>query len=218
MIDFKDKDSQVPSAIIVASLLILLGTLVFMMVVPRPAPPKAFAKEKQLATYKEQIVQAKLSLDQSQKTTAALIFRGRPEDIMARALAMLTQRAQKDQVQIVAFRPQKTIVLGGLTELPVNMQVTGPYPELLAFLNGLSAPGSHVAVSSFQVASSGDATSTVTANLNVALFAPLADTLPSPAPRTSVTRTPAARTPAAGRLIRSTPASPSAVSNAPSGR
>ena len=86
MIDFKDKDSQVPSAIIVASLLILLGTLIFM--VARPAPHASQGVRQGKATSDLQ------GADRSGKIEPRSIagdnrcphvFRGNAEDIMARA-------------------------------------------------------------------------------------------------------------------------------------
>jgi len=179
MIDFKDKDAQVPSLLIVMAIAIFIGSLAYQYLVPMPKPPGAVARQKGHETSERATEQAKLSAAKATATAEAKVFRGSPEDVMARLLAQLTTRAQKGQVLITAFRPQKTDVLTGLNELPVSLQVTGEYPALIAFLNGIEQSDSKVAVRSFLVASTGDATSTVAATIGISVYSPLSDGEPA---------------------------------------
>ena len=88
-------------------------------------------KKAQLVTETEQ---AKESAKSANAATQAQIWEGDPENVEARALAELTNHAAAGKLQMSAFRPEKTIAVNGLLEVPFNVQVAGPYLSILSFL------------------------------------------------------------------------------------
>ena len=59
MIDFKDRDAQGPSLLIVLSLLILAGTLAYSLLVPMPKAPNSFVQQKMQTTLRNATADAK---------------------------------------------------------------------------------------------------------------------------------------------------------------
>ena len=190
MINFKDRELAGPSAVIVAALVILLCTAIFYFAVPEPTvaglATKSQRNKTQLVTDTEQ---AKERAKSDEAATQAQIWEGDPENVEARALAELTNHAAAGKLQMSAFRPEKTVSVNGLLEVPFNVQVAGPYLSILSFLRSLDASSTKIALRSIQVAASGGNSSDVTATVGFSVYC--ADTTvvtPKPA-STSTTAT-----------------------------
>ncbi len=171
MINFKNRDEALPSALIVLSLLILVGALLFMLLVPKPTTAGLTkGRERSRKQLEAEIVSAKSRDMESRKAFAPRLWAGNTETITATILADLTQRANKSKLQVGAFRPQKQQALEGLTELPYSIQVAGPYPAVRSFIATLDVPNSRLALRSLQFASSDASSSAVTATLGVSAY------------------------------------------------
>jgi hypothetical protein len=187
VIDFKDPAERTPSAVMAASLLVLLATLLYMIFVPAPsAAGTAAGRERAERKLQTEITQARVRGEQMQADAARRLYQGDEQDVTARVLALLTARAEHEKVQIAAFRPQKNQPISGLIELPFSVQVVGPYPVLLTFLSSLEGPDSKIVVRSLQVADSGTGSSNVSATVGISVYCvdqtpPPA--VPSPTPR-----------------------------------
>ena len=180
MINFKDRQDVGPSAVIAASLLLLLVTLVYMVVVPKPTSAGlASGRARSLKKLRMDTANAQASGESSRARTAERLYEGDEENVTARVLAGLNGRAQRVNVQIAAFRPQKAQPIAGVVELPLTLTVTGPYPRLLAFLKTLQTADSKVVLRSVQAAAAGGATNAVTATVGVSVFC--ADSAPAAA-------------------------------------
>lgn len=171
MLNFKNRDEALPSGLIVVSLLILLGSLLYMLIVPKPTTAGLVTgRERSRKQLEDEIVKAKTRDLEARKAFAPRLWAGNTETITASVLAELTTKANKGKLQMGAFRPQKQQMLEGLTELPFSLQVAGPFPAVRAFIATLDVPNSRLALRSVQFASSDAATSAVTATLGISAY------------------------------------------------
>ncbi|HVK06202.1 MAG TPA: type 4a pilus biogenesis protein PilO [Armatimonadaceae bacterium] len=167
----KSKADVLPSVLMALSIIVLLGSLVVMVAVPKPSTAGlARGKDRSRLKVEEEIEQAKQRHKETQAAVAPRLWSGDPETVTASVLAKLTQEASGRKLQVGAFRPQKPQTLSGVTELPYSLQVSGGYPQVRGFLSTLDAPGSKLALRSIQVAAADANTSTVTATLGVSAY------------------------------------------------
>jgi Tfp pilus assembly protein PilO len=171
MIGFKNRDEGLASALILLSILILLGSLVVMLFVPKPTTAGIVAgRDRSRRTIAEEIERAKARTKEVQTAIQPRLWTGNPEAITASVLAQLTKEAAGRKLQIGAFRPQRTQELPSMMELPFSVQVSGPYPAVRSFMSSLDVPGSKIALRSLQISSSDAATSAVTATLGLSVY------------------------------------------------
>jgi Tfp pilus assembly protein PilO len=188
MLNFRNKDEILPSALIALSLLLLLATLTYMLLVPAPsAAGIAKGRERSKRQIQTEIARAKVKTAKAKEAYAARLWTGSADTILADTLARLTTRAAHHRLQMAAFRPQKAKALGALTELPCSVQVSGPYPAVVAFLGSLDAKGTQIALRSAQVTAADAATGAVTATLGLSVY--YADAAPATAPTVKTAKT-----------------------------
>lgn len=173
MINFKNREELAPSLLALASVLTLLGTLLYMVMVPPPSAA-GLAKGRNLSRIKieEEIETAKKRAAELEQTNLQRLWTGSPEAVTAAVLDTLTKQAATRSLKLTAFRPQRTQPLNGLTELPFSVQVSGPYTKVREVLSSLDAPGSRLALRSVQIASADAASSSVTATLAISAYLP----------------------------------------------
>lgn len=171
MINFKNRAEVLPSAIILCSILILLGTLGFMIFVPAPGVAgQALKNENNKRKLENDIDSAKQRTQEAKAAVAARVWSGTQDAVMASVMAKLSQRSAAGHVQISAFRPQKPVVVQNMSELPFTVQISGTYPTVLRFLNGLDTPENKMALRSIQIASADGATSAVNATAGLSVY------------------------------------------------
>ncbi len=171
MINFKDRDEVVPSTIIVISLVLLIATLIFTLVYKKPSvadlPKGQNIKTRQLIAAASD---AKARAADIQVSSQSKLWQGDPETIMAQILSQLTDRSQRAQLTMSAFRPQKSQIVSGLNELPFSVQISGPYKAILPFIQSFDTPDTKVALRSIQFASLGGDSSTVSATIALSAY------------------------------------------------
>ena len=182
LFNFKNPQEAGPSAVLLAALLILAGSLAVVLLVPTPT---VVGKEKDKAATRKQIqdqIEATQMKGQQARAQAAnRLWQGDPDTITAAVLARLTQEANGRKLKLSAFRPQRIQNLPELSELPFSVQVSGAYPSVHAFAATLDALGSKLALRSLQLASSDANSNAVTATLGISAFIPaLPSTSPTP--------------------------------------
>lgn len=168
MINFKNKDDILPSMLIVFSIIIMAGTLVFMLMVPRPSA--AGIKQTALHVYNKRIADAETSIHTARVDIAPRIWTADPDTVSASVLGLLTQQATAKGVKIGAFRPQRAQALTGITEYPFIVQVSGSYMGIRGIMKSLDASDSKVVLRSVQVSSSEDAGMEVTVTLGLSAY------------------------------------------------
>jgi Tfp pilus assembly protein PilO len=171
--NFKNPQEAGPSAVMLAALVILLGSLGYMLFVKKPTTEGiAMGKERSRKGILEQIEMAQLSGQQTRAQLSARLWQGDTDTIAAAVLAQLTQEATARKLKLSAFRPQRTQLLPELSELPFSVQISGPYPAVHAFAATLDRPSSKLALRSLQIASSDAGSDAVTATLGLCAYAP----------------------------------------------
>ncbi len=170
MITFKTKEDVLPSTLILLSIAILIGALVF-LVLPKPsAAGIAKGRERSRQQIREEIERAKEREKQARAAALTRLWTGDAETVTASVLAQVTQRANESALQMGAFRPQRVQPLEGLTELPFSVQVSGPYPAVRKFLTSFDSANSRLALRSVQIAAADGKSSAVTATLGISAF------------------------------------------------
>lgn len=169
MINFKNKDEVLPSALIVFSIVVLLGSLIALLVL-KPDSGLARGRNRSRLTIQREITLATQGTVDATVRARPRLWEGDADVVTASVLAQLTRQANQQALILTAFRPQKNQQLDGVSELPFSVQVAGSYAKVRAFVASLDAAGSKVAVRSFQFASTDGATDTVTANVTFSAF------------------------------------------------
>lgn len=184
MINFKRRDDVLPSSLILAAILMLLGTLLYMVLVPVPSTA-GLAKGRDLSRRKitKEIESAKARANELEKSNQAYLWSDTAESVTASVLENITAQARRKSLKMTAFRPQRPQTLETLTELPFSVQLSGPYPAVREVVSALNTPQSKIALRSLQMASSDGATSAVTATLAFSAYTVL--------PKKPVTKSPA---------------------------
>lgn len=171
MINFRSREDRSASILILLSILILFGSLIYVLAVPEPSAA-GMAKGRTLSRQKiEQEIEA--ITRRSQEVRAAVkrrTWQGEVESVTALVLQRLTAQANQRSLKITAFRPLKGQVIEGMTELPFSVQITGAFPNVSAMLKGLDAPDTRIALRSVQIAASDGVSSQVTATLGLSVY------------------------------------------------
>lgn len=171
-INFKNPKEAGPSAVTVAALVILAGSLAYMLLVPKPTTEGiAKGKERSRKQLLEQIEVAQASGAAARAAVASRLWQGDTDAISAAVLGQLTREAGTRKVKLSAFRPQRLQTLPELTELPFSVQISGPYPAVQGFAATLDKPNSKLALRSLQMASSDAGSNAVTATLTFSAYA-----------------------------------------------
>jgi hypothetical protein len=186
MINFKNRDEILPSILILLSIVILTGALLFMLLVPKPTTAGlANGRDRSRRQIEAETKKATERYRSAQTAVQPRLWNGTVDSVTGAVLAQLAQQAQRRSLKIGAFRPQKQQTLAGLTELPYSVQVSGPFLSVRAFLSVLDSDSSKLALRSIQIASADGKTSTVTATVGLSAYIPSVPvspgkTVPSP--------------------------------------
>ncbi len=173
LFNFKNSQEAGPSAVMLAAVVILAGSLAYMLLVREPTVAGLVkAKQRNRVQLLDQIKDSQASGEQARAKVAARLWQGDPDTITATVLAQLTKEALDRELKLSAFRPQRLVGLPELTELPFSVQISGSYPAVHAFAAALDKPSSKLALRSFQLASSDASSDAVTATLALCAYIP----------------------------------------------
>ncbi len=93
-----------------------------------------------------------------------------PEQVEPRALDIVSRVADRSRTKILGFRPQRTVLSGGLEQLPFLVTLEGSFPNILTTARDLGTRSNRLAVTSIQVASADAASDRVTATVGIVAF------------------------------------------------
>jgi hypothetical protein len=171
MISFQRREDIAPSVLMVFSILVLAGTLAYMLLVPKPSA----AQNTRAATSSRRRMVDDIAETRHQTRVARMaiqprLWHGDPEFVTATALALLTRQTEKRSLKLTSFRPDRSQEFADVTELRFDVQVAGPYAGLHSLLAAQDARGSKLVLRSVQITASQAAGSTVTASLGLSAF------------------------------------------------
>lgn len=171
MIDLKSREYQVPSVMILISILMLAGALVFMLLVPAPTSAgRVRGRELSRAKLQKEIDQMAAQIKQDNQYIRARQWQGDPEAVTARILKALTMQANQRALKLTAFRPERPTVLEGIVELPFSVHLSGDYTAVRDMVRTFDKENSTIALETVQYASADEKSSAVTSTLNLVAF------------------------------------------------
>jgi len=171
MINFKTKEDVLPSSLILFSLIAIVATVLFVVFVPAPSA-EAVRRASSLTTNEllTQILDERQQADVARSAIGPRLWKGDANHVGADVLALVTASTQQNQVKLSAFRPQRTVDLGGVIELPYTIQLSGSYAGVRAVTENIDAKNSKVVLRSIQVNASEEVAGTVTSTLGISAY------------------------------------------------
>lgn len=202
MFDFQKKEHVLPSALILLAIVAMTVAALYDILVPSPGGPAA-GHSRVMARRKlaDDMFIAKISETKAKNALEPKLWQGDPNTVAAGVLAQLTTQANRHALTLGAFRPERSVSLGIITEMPYSVQVTGPYPSIRAVLSALDAANSKVILRSVQLAASEQSSNVVSATLGVSAYL-ATDPLVAKAPQATPAPAAAKHSQAAGRGAR----------------
>lgn len=100
----------------------------------------------------------------------ARVWDAQPDELGARAMALVTGLAQQEGVKVQAFRPQRQETVSGITRYPYSTVVEGSFPKVAGLVKRLQAGGTKLALTSVQLTAADGETDMVTATVGVIAF------------------------------------------------
>ena len=138
---------------------------------PRPQDKRTDAdRAVQAAQVKDETAALNVRYDKAKDNATRFLWTENPDAIAPRALSIVTEAANKNQLKINAFRPQKPTSSPELEELHYVVAIEGRFPLVATFLKAVETPGNRLAVDLFQVTSADGATDMVTATVGLVAF------------------------------------------------
>jgi len=171
MINFRDRDDFLPSLVSVSALIVIAGTALFMVLVPKPTT--AGMSQKLLAAKKPLLTKIAIShqdTDNANQYLANRTWTGDAEQITTTSARKANDIAQKRGVKISVFRPQRDDKEDNVNVIPFLLTVDGPFPSVLAFERDLDVEENKLGISNVQISSSDPNSDHVTANINVVAY------------------------------------------------
>jgi Pilus assembly protein, PilO len=190
MINFRDRADAGPSLANLIAILVMVGTLVFMLT-PTPTTKglDKQANKQRLATR----IARKKAMDRLVETNRLIVgttWAESEELVGTESLKQITTLATKRKLKVAAFRPQRTLPLDALEAVPFTVTVEGPFTDVLGFERDVENSQTKLTVNLVQLSSSDPNSDRVTANVGVLAYlrpkppASLAE-LERPAPKKS---------------------------------
>ncbi len=173
-----------PTTVAMVVAILMLAAAFLLMVLPKPKEGLTEQKIKgdTFAAKKDESNAIKAA-DKLKPLVANQTWSGSGADIAPTVLALLSKIAAKHNVQLVSLRPQRTVVAGDLTQSAYLINLTGAFPDVLAFERELDKPDSRLAVENTQLGAADETTDNVTGTLAVEAY------MLTPAPTTTTTTT-----------------------------
>ena len=169
MIDFKNPENATPNALTLLALVILVGTLMFMLL-DKPPQSVITGQALQRREENEQILKAKIKDEQVREALAPKFWQGGSVEVTAAILGKLTMESSKYGLTMTSFRPETEKDFPGFSELQYTVQVAGPYPQVRSLLTSLDGGNEKVALGSVQIAASPNAANGVQATIGLSAY------------------------------------------------
>jgi Tfp pilus assembly protein PilO len=171
MLSFRTQKDAVASSVIVISLAAIVVLALYLAFAPQPSAA-GLAKAKRTAVEKleKEIEEAKRSQEAVAKALVSHLRAGEPDKISPALLSEVTELAQATGLKVNSFRPQRTIELGELTQLPYVLTVEGSFTSVASLLRRLEEPKRKIATTLVQINSADGASDTVTATIGMSVY------------------------------------------------
>lgn len=169
MISFRTKDDQIAAGLFILGLILLAASLIWMLIPVPSVAGIANGKGRSKIQIESDIKAQKQKNAALEAQIEPVLWVGMPEDVAPKALASITALAKARKID-VSFRPQKTVDIGGLTQIPFSVSVSGSFANAVQLLKDLQNPKHRLAVSLVQLTSADSASDSVTGTINVVAY------------------------------------------------
>ncbi|HRF59465.1 MAG TPA: GspMb/PilO family protein [Fimbriimonadaceae bacterium] len=174
MINFRDRSEWGVSLVVLASLIAMAGTLAWMLLVPKPTT-SGLAKERRDREFKVRLAttEARERLIDVQNAIDRRVWPGDPDNVAPSALDRVSRLARRENLKLVALRPQRAETVQGMTMMPFTVTVEGTFPKAMSFVKSLEAPEHRMAVTLIQINATDGSSDAVTLTLGLTTYAPI---------------------------------------------
>lgn len=152
-----NNEDMTPNVLFALSVVLLVGTLVYLILVPKPAPGSATRGQ---AVQRQRLFNETADMNtrksQAEQEIAPRLWTGDADGVTAAVLAKLSTETVARGLKLTTFRPDRSQLLGQVTELKYEAQISGPYPRVRAVLASLDTPHSKVALRSVTIGASSE--------------------------------------------------------------
>lgn len=147
-----------------------LGAGLMLLFPKQPATISAAEQKKRENKIVEDAAKAARRAEQLADEVGLLTWKEQPDQIEPKALEIVNRSANRSNVKVLGFRPQKATSAGGLEQLPFLVTLEGAFPNVVALVRDLGTRSNRLAVTTVQVASADAASDKVTATVVLAAF------------------------------------------------
>ncbi|MFQ3586842.1 MAG: type 4a pilus biogenesis protein PilO [Fimbriimonadaceae bacterium] len=186
MFDLRNRENLGPNAVIVASILVLAATLAVMLFLPKPTTQGMDSERRNREfAIKLDTQKAEQRLEEVRAAIGERAWLVPVSEVGPTALDTVTKTAERRGLRLVAMRPQRTVQIAELAQVPFVVTVEGAFPAVMAFVRDLEAPKTKMAISLIQLGAMDGASDNVSLTLGLKAYVrpPKAQPRPSaPAP------------------------------------
>lgn len=172
MLDFRNRENLGANVVIVASIAVLASTLAAMLFVPKPST-RGLETERRNREFAVRLdtQKAEERLKEIEEQVAEKAWVVPVAEVSPAALDTVTKAAERRNLRLVAMRPQRTVQIAELTQVPFVVTVEGAFPAAVAFVRDLEAPETKMAISLIQLGAMDGATDNVSMTLGLKAYA-----------------------------------------------
>lgn len=155
----------------VAIMVVMAALFAFQMFAPKPGSHKSLAQRaEEEAKAKRSIRDLRERVAKLQKANDDRLWKGSSDELGAGTMAFVSKAAAANGLKVIAFRPQRSEVVGELTRYAYLVALEGPFPRVVSFVDSIERPKTKMAVGSVQFSSADGATDRVSASVSVVAF------------------------------------------------
>lgn len=189
MISFRTKSEAGTSIAILGALGVLVLTGLFMLFVPSPTTEGiAAGKIRSQRELDDRVDKLKEDKKLTTAKIATQVWSEPIAEIGPIALESITAFAQTQKLKLLGFRPQKTVDVNGLTQLPFLISVEGAYPNIMKFVRQLEASDLRMGTSLVQVSATDANSDLVNATVGVVAYKIISTAKPATQGNTNATK------------------------------
>jgi Tfp pilus assembly protein PilO len=171
MISFRNRAEATTSVAIILALVVLVATGAVMAFAKKPTNEGiASGKIRSQRELDERIAKLEAERIAAQLTIDSWVWKEPIADIGPKALASVTNYSQRNRLKLIAFRPQKTVEINELTQVPFVISIEGAYPNILRFVKELETPSLKLGTGMVQVSTSDSNSDLVSATISVVAY------------------------------------------------
>ena len=155
----------------VMAVVVLVGCVVFDRLTPnQDIAVIAKKRASEVAELERSTRLTRKRITESRDWVDQYLWNANRDEIGAQAMAQVDLTASQTQVNVQAFRPQRTLSVNGIDRHPYSVVVRGSYPRVVNLVRKFQAKGTNLALLSVLLSAADGESDTVTATIGLAAF------------------------------------------------